>query len=48
VAIAATGESVLALILIDPTGRPIDRIKDWQTYDPEHKEGKRFIFPFFS
>jgi len=37
VAIAATGGSVRGLILIDPTGRPMDRIKDWQTYDEEHK-----------
>jgi pimeloyl-ACP methyl ester carboxylesterase len=37
VAIAATGESVHGLILIDPTGRPMDRIKDWQTYDSECK-----------
>jgi pimeloyl-ACP methyl ester carboxylesterase len=37
VAIAATGDSVCGLILIDPTGRPMDRIKDWETYDPEHK-----------
>ena len=36
VAIAATGESVSGLILIDPTGRPADRIKDWQTYDAEY------------
>ena len=36
VAIASTGELVSGLILIDPTGRPMDRIKDWQTYDPEH------------
>jgi pimeloyl-ACP methyl ester carboxylesterase len=37
VAIAATGDSVRGLILIDPTGRPMDRIKDWETYDAEHK-----------
>lgn len=37
VAIAAVGDSVSGLILIDPTGRPMDRIKEWQTYDAEHK-----------
>jgi pimeloyl-ACP methyl ester carboxylesterase len=37
VAIAAADASVKGLILIDPTGRLTDRIKDWQTYDPEHK-----------
>jgi pimeloyl-ACP methyl ester carboxylesterase len=36
VAIAATGDLVSGLILIDPTGRPMDRIRDWQTYDAEH------------
>jgi len=37
VAIAATDGSVHGLILIDPTGRPTDRIEDWQTYDPQLK-----------
>lgn len=37
VAIAATTDQVDGLILVDPTGWPADRIKDWQTYDPEHR-----------
>jgi len=37
VAIAAADAPVKGLILIDPTGRPTDRIKDWHTYDAEHK-----------
>ena len=37
VAIGATGPSVCGLILIDPTGRPSDRIKEWETYDSELK-----------
>lgn len=37
IAIAATDDSINGLILIDPTGRPVDRIKDWETYDAEHR-----------
>lgn len=37
IAAAADDESLSGLILIDPTGRPVDRIKDWETYDPEHR-----------
>jgi pimeloyl-ACP methyl ester carboxylesterase len=34
VAIAAAGSSIEALILIDPTGWPKDRIRVWKTQDP--------------
>lgn len=37
VAIAAAGDSVSGLVLIDPTGPPKERIRDWQTYDAEHR-----------
>lgn len=35
VAIAAAGASIQGVILIDPTGRPTDRIKEWEARDSE-------------
>ncbi len=37
VAIEATDPEISGLVLLDPTGDPKDRIKDWQTYDPRHQ-----------